>query len=160
MSDSGPLQISIKTRLGTFTVGFSHNDLVRLQFPDAPAEPGRPARHHPLLDQTRTCLEEMLSGRQPQSYPPMDLSVGTKFQQSVWRTMLAIPPGETMTYGEVAQAIGNSGATQAVGTACGMNPIPLIVPCHRILGSNGIGGFSSGLDWKIKLLQIEGVTLL
>jgi methylated-DNA-[protein]-cysteine S-methyltransferase len=86
---------------------------------------------------------------------------GTDFQNSVWKMMREIPYGETATYGGMAMALG-SGA-RAVGMACGRNPIPIIVPCHRVLGSGGKeGGFSGGqgLPTKRKLLALEGVVLL
>jgi methylated-DNA-[protein]-cysteine S-methyltransferase len=154
------VRIPIDTLLGTFMVGFSDCALIRVQFPDSVGAVGRSEKSHPLFEVTQRCLEDMLAGKAPESLPPLDLSQGTAFQRSVWEAMLAIPLGSTLTYGEIARAIDNPGATQAVGTACGANPIPVIVPCHRILGGSGIGGFSSGLDWKIKLLQIEGVSLL
>lgn len=72
--------------------------------------------------------------------------------------MLRIPPGETRSYGEIAAALGQPLASRAVGGACGANPIPVLVPCHRVLAANGrLGGFSGGLDWKRRLLAIEGV---
>ncbi len=75
--------------------------------------------------------------------------------------MLKIGCGRTLSYGQVAAAIGNPKALRAVGGACGANPVPVFVPCHRVLAANdGIGGFSSGLDWKRKLLAREGITLL
>jgi len=154
-----PVQIPIKTPMGVFLASFSDTALLRLQFPDAPPEPGRPARRHPLLARTRACLLSILRGRPPEAFPPLDLSAGTPFQQSVWETMRKIPCGQTLSYADVARAIGRPNATRAVGVACGRNPVPVIVPCHRVVGALGLGGFSSGLDWKIRLLQIEGAVL-
>ena len=86
------------------------------------------------------------------------LMEGTEFQRSVWREIEKIPFGKTKTYLEIAKAIGKPGASRAVGSACGANPLPLLVPCHRVLASNGgLGGFSGGLDIKKKLLSMEGV---
>ncbi len=83
--------------------------------------------------------------------------VGTKFQQSVWKEMLKIPAGKVLTYAEVAQLIRNPKAVRAVGTACGANPVAILVPCHRIVGSNGgFGGFGGGLALKEQLLKDEG----
>lgn len=81
---------------------------------------------------------------------------GTDFQKSVWREMCSIPYGEILTYGDVAKRI--KSAAQAVGNACGANPIPIIIPCHRILASNGMGGYSGagGLKTKQVLLDLEG----
>lgn len=74
--------------------------------------------------------------------------------------MLKLGPGETKSYGEIAEAIGKPKAVRAVGGACGANPIPVLVPCHRILAANKkIGGFSGGLEWKRRLLGREGVSL-
>ncbi len=82
---------------------------------------------------------------------------GTKFQQAVWKEMLKIPAGKVRSYADVARRIKNPKAVRAVGTACGANPIPLLVPCHRIVGSNGgLGGFGGGLPLKEKLLRSEG----
>ena len=86
----------------------------------------------------------------------MDLSIGTDFQQSVWRQLLKIPLGQTRSYGELAQCLAKPGASRAVGSACGANPIPVIVPCHRVLAAHRrLGGFSGGLGWKQRLLRIE-----
>lgn len=89
--------------------------------------------------------------------PPLLLH-GTPFQMSVWSVLLTIPRGELRSYGEVATAIGNPRAQRAVGAACGANPLPLVVPCHRVIASHGqIGGFTWGSAWKIRLLAAEGV---
>ncbi len=80
----------------------------------------------------------------------------TAFQKSVLKAISKIPAGETMTYGEVADSVGKPGAARAVGNVMAGNPIPLILPCHRVVASNGLGGFSSGLDVKRKLLKLEG----
>jgi O-6-methylguanine DNA methyltransferase len=88
--------------------------------------------------------------------PAIDWSDATPFQQAVWRALLEITPGQTQTYGEVARRIRKPRAARAVGTACGANPIPVLVPCHRVItAGGGLGGFSGGLDWKRRLLAIE-----
>lgn len=87
----------------------------------------------------------------------LDLSSGTPFQVSVWRELLKIPYGNVKTYGEIAEKIGNPHAARAVGSAVGANPIPIIIPCHRVVGRNGLGGYSCGIQIKKKLLEIEGV---
>ena len=111
----------------------------------------------PWLRQTHAAITSILTGEVPKKLPPLDLSVGTKFQQQLWRAMLHIPPGSTRTYGELARVLRRSKASRAIGQACGANPIPIIIPCHRVL-ANGhkLGGFSAGLDWKRKLLKSEG----
>jgi O-6-methylguanine DNA methyltransferase len=88
--------------------------------------------------------------------PPLDFSRGTSFQQRVWRALLEIPAGETRSYGEIAAAVGEPGAARAAGAACGANPIPVLVPCHRVLAAHKkLGGFSAGLKWKRLLLERE-----
>lgn len=83
---------------------------------------------------------------------------GTKFQQSVWHALTTIPMGATVSYKDVAEQIGNPKGCRAVGGAVGKNPIPIIIPCHRVIGSDGsLTGFASGLDIKRYLLNLEGI---
>ena len=89
----------------------------------------------------------------------LDLSRGTPFQQRVWQALLEIPYGETRTYGQVAEQVGMPRAARAVGQAVGRNPLPIIVPCHRVVASDGLGGFGSCLSTKIRLLALEGVRI-
>ena len=88
----------------------------------------------------------------------MDLLVeGTEFQKKVWEEMQKIPYGKTRTYGELAEKVGNPKGARAVGMACNKNKIPVIIPCHRVVGKNGkLTGFAGGLDIKELLLKIEG----
>jgi methylated-DNA-[protein]-cysteine S-methyltransferase len=87
---------------------------------------------------------------------PLDLSLGTPFQQSVWERLRAIPYGVTQSYGEIARYLGQPSASRAVGAAVGRNPLSIIVPCHRVVGSNGaLTGYAGGLERKIALLQLE-----
>ncbi len=81
---------------------------------------------------------------------------GTDFQKAVWKELQKIPRGQTRTYGEIAKAIGRPNAVRAVGAACGANPVPLFIPCHRVVAQNGLGGFGAGLPWKKLLLELEG----
>lgn len=105
-------------------------------------------------------LKNILAGRAAKVLPPLDLTGGTEFQQAVWRELRKISFGKTRSYGEIARAIGKAGAVRAVGSACGANPVPVLVPCHRVLAAHGkIGGFGGGLDWKRRLLAGEGVRL-
>lgn len=97
-----------------------------------------------------------LEGKLKEFQSRLDLSSGTPFQISVWRELLKIPYGRVKTYGEIAENIGNSRAARAVGSAVGANPIPIIVPCHRVVATNGFGGYSCGIEIKKKLLHIEG----
>jgi methylated-DNA-[protein]-cysteine S-methyltransferase len=84
------------------------------------------------------------------------LLIGTTFQHAVWRAMAKIPAGRTATYGDIARRIGKAGAARAVGAACSANPVPYLVPCHRVVGVTGLGGYSGGVGIKEKLLKAEG----
>lgn len=85
---------------------------------------------------------------------------GTDFQKSVWKELIKIPYGETRSYGNIAEAIGNKNSSRAVGYANNQNPISIVIPCHRVIGSNGdLIGYGGGLDIKIKLLTLEGNTV-
>ncbi|MGN9775103.1 methylated-DNA--[protein]-cysteine S-methyltransferase [Micromonospora sp. H33] len=92
---------------------------------------------------------------------PVRVPRGSEFERAVWREMTTIPYGGTLTYGEVARRLGDASAARAVGVACNRNPVPVIVPCHRIVGAGGkLVGFGGGLDRKAKLLELEaGVAL-
>ncbi|MBI2183427.1 MAG: methylated-DNA--[protein]-cysteine S-methyltransferase [Thaumarchaeota archaeon] len=101
-------------------------------------------------------VSRYLQGEKTSFTGPIDLR-GTPFQLKVWRHLQSIPYGKAETYREVAQAIGTPNAYRAVGNACGANPVPLMVPCHRVLASgNKIGGYGLGPEVKKKLLEIEG----
>lgn len=105
-------------------------------------------------------IEKFLSGKLEKLPLKITLQAGTPFQRNVWKTLQTIPYGETKSYQWVAKKIGKPKALRAVGQACGANPIPLFIPCHRVIASNGkIGGFSGGLHWKRRLLRLEGNTL-
>jgi len=106
---------------------------------------------------TEAALKKILAGGEPKKIPPLDMA-GTAFQKSVWNALRKISLGKTKSYGEIAQAVGRPKAVRAVGGACGKNPVPVLVPCHRVLAANRkLGGFSGGLDWKRDLLKREGI---
>jgi methylated-DNA-[protein]-cysteine S-methyltransferase len=114
---------------------------------------------HPLLLQTKMELDEYFAGKRKKFSIPIDPS-GTDFQQKVWRALRQIPYGETRSYGEQARMIGLPKASRAVGSANGKNPISIIVPCHRVIGTNGtLTGFGGGLKTKQALLAIEGIQI-
>jgi len=116
--------------------------------------------HHPMLIRTAQQLSKYFAGQRCVFDVPLDLSGGTAFQQSVWQALLAIEPGQTSNYGNVSKTIGNAAAVRAVGAAIGRNPISIIVPCHRVLGSDGsLTGYAGGLDRKTALLMLEGTLL-
>ena len=102
-------------------------------------------------------LKSYFSGRRVRFSESLDLTGGTAFQKRVWKAMLKIPSGETRSYGWLARQVGGRSKARAVGAACGSNPIPIIVPCHRVLRENGdLGGYGGGLSVKRKLLKLEG----
>jgi len=101
-------------------------------------------------------FEAYFSGKPVIFDEPLDLEKATPFQREVWKALQAIPWGQLRSYKEVAQAIGRPTATRAVGQAVGSNPLPIIIPCHRVIAHNGsLGGYSAGLGWKKKLLTLE-----
>jgi methylated-DNA-[protein]-cysteine S-methyltransferase len=111
--------------------------------------------HHPILLETQKQLTEYFAGKRQQFDLPLDFE-GTEFQQKVWQALLTIPFGETRSYRDIAEQIGNVKAVRAVGAANGKNPISIIAPCHRVVGANGkLVGFAGGLDNKDILLKIE-----
>lgn len=112
----------------------------------------------PIFEQTINWLDIYFSGGIPDFTPALTMRT-TEFRKNVWNIMLSIPYGETMTYGEIAKKL-QSMSAQAVGGAVGHNSISLIIPCHRVVGSDGsLTGYAGGIDKKIKLLALEGIKL-
>lgn len=110
---------------------------------------------HPVLLETQKQLTEYFAGKRQQFNLPLDFA-GTEFQHKVWQALLSIPFGETRSYRDIAEQIGNVKAVRAVGAANGKNPISIIAPCHRVVGTNGkLVGFAGGLDNKDILLRLE-----
>lgn len=108
-----------------------------------------------LLEKAQAELKEYFAGKRKKFDLPLAI-FGTEFQKNVWNTLLQIPYGGTLTYGEVAQIIGNPKACRAVGMANNQNPLMILVPCHRVLGADGsLVGYGGGLDIKKKLLLLE-----
>lgn len=169
-------ELSIFTRDGKFIARYSERGLAELSFSKVGTHRrgirsnflrasrtfrrGVPATILGWHRTTTTALKSVLAGREPKNVPPLDLSGGTTFQQNVWRALRKISRGKTRSYGEIARRIGKPKAVRAVGGACGANPIPIFVPCHRVLAADKKpGGFSGGLHWKLKLLALEGISL-
>jgi len=112
-----------------------------------------------IVRQAEKELREYFSGRRQKFTVKLDLD-GTEFQRTAWEAMRRIPFGSTISYGDQAKAIGKPKAFRAVGSANGRNPVPIIVPCHRVLASDGsLGGYSLGLSMKRRLLALEGVSV-
>jgi methylated-DNA-[protein]-cysteine S-methyltransferase len=110
---------------------------------------------HPVLVEAERQLGEYFARKRKVFSVALDMS-GTRFQKGVWEALLAIPFGETRSYGQLAKQLGNPRATRAVGAANGRNPVSIIVPCHRVIGSSGkLTGFAGGLEAKAHLLRLE-----
>jgi O-6-methylguanine DNA methyltransferase len=139
-------------RLLTFLQGAKHAGLVEGLPPvERPASEGEA-----IIDETRRQIEAYFDGRLRQFEVPLDLR-GTPFRQRVWRAIASIPFGETASYAEMAIEAGAPGAYRAAGSACGANPVVIIIPCHRVVGSDrGLHGFGGGLNTKVALLRHEG----
>jgi methylated-DNA-[protein]-cysteine S-methyltransferase len=110
---------------------------------------------YPVLIEAECQLNEYFAGKRKAFSIALDMR-GTRFQKDVWEALLAIPFGETRSYGQLAKQLGNPRATRAVGAANGRNPVSIIVPCHRVIGSSGkLTGFAGGLETKAHLLSLE-----
>jgi methylated-DNA-[protein]-cysteine S-methyltransferase len=115
-------------------------------------------REHPVLIETERQLREYFAGQRQEFTMRLDPD-GTAFQRKVWKALLTIPFGETRSYGQIARQIGNPAAVRAVGAANGRNPLSIVAPCHRVIGSTGkLTGFAGGLDIKARLLALESTT--
>jgi methylated-DNA-[protein]-cysteine S-methyltransferase len=148
-SPVGKLKLVASTK-GLVAILWEHDSPRRVRL----AEPAQ-QDHHPLLIETARQLKEYFAGQRDSFSLPLDMR-GTHFQKSVWKALLSIPFGETRPYAELAKQLGNPQATRAVGAANGRNPISIVVPCHRVIGSNGkLTGFAGGLDAKAHLLALE-----
>ncbi len=127
-------------------------------------DPEHTEKETPILLDTKKWLDIYFSGKKPDFTPKLHL-IGTDFRRSVWELLLQIPYGETTTYGKIAETLAAKNgmekmSARAVGGAVGHNEISIIVPCHRVIGSNGsLTGFAGGIDKKIKLLTLENVDM-
>ena len=136
---------------GMLTVWTDGNALVRLAFTGT--EPNAPET--PLLRKARAQLGEYFSGKRRVFDLPLS-PAGTPFQQDVWRALRTIPYGQTWSYARLAEQAGHAGAYRAAGTANGKNPLPILIPCHRVIHGDGtLGGYTSGLEIKRILLKLE-----
>lgn len=138
--------------LGVITLREREGFLVSLSFtPDVPLLPPE----SPLLIRAREQLLGYFAGNRRVFSLPL-CPEGTAFQQAVWQQLMRIPYGETCSYGQLAAAIGKPGAVRAVGNANGKNPLPILIPCHRVIAADGgLGGYSCGLKKKAFLLALE-----
>jgi methylated-DNA-[protein]-cysteine S-methyltransferase len=155
--------ISMKTPIGVLEIEGDDEAITLISLPKASTKPTAAL----VSDKTAmpaavaaavTQLEEYFAGERTQFDLPLELE-GTPFQKDVWLALGEIPYGKTISYAELATMVGRPTAFRAVGQANGANPIPIVLPCHRVLASGGgIGGYGGGLDMKRQLLALEGVT--
>ena len=137
---------------GLMKIGVEDEKIVAIRWCGAIEELPSPT---PLSDQAAAQLSEYFAGGRKTFDLPLSPK-GTPFQTAVWNTLLHIPFGETRSYGQIAAAIGNHKATRAVGMACNRNPIWIVIPCHRVVGtSRKLTGYAGGLEMKQWLLQLE-----
>lgn len=145
-------QAVIFTPMGPLTLFAQENCLAALVFGDFGGYD-----HLPLFEEARRQLEEYFAGSRQNFDLPLNPG-GTDFQRRVWRTLLDIPYGTAISYRELARRADCPRGYQAVGQANGRNPLPILIPCHRVIGADGtLGGYSGGLDRKRFLLDLEGV---
>jgi methylated-DNA-[protein]-cysteine S-methyltransferase len=158
--DTQTVQTTFNSPLGPVIVAATDRGVAGVWFEGQRHLPDRSAwrvdDRHPVLVRAVRQLGEYFAGRRTAFDLPLDLHGGTAFQQSVWQALLRIPRGTTTSYGALSSGIGKPAAVRAVGAAVGRNPIGVIVPCHRVIGSDGsLTGYAGGLDRKAALLELE-----
>ena len=145
----------VPSPLGDLQLYSDGRHVVKIGFPGEALEAAREG-NDPVLEACAGQLAEYFCGERRRFDLPL-APRGTDFQREVWRALGEIPYGETRSYAEIARAIGRPRAVRAVGAANGRNPLPIVVPCHRVIGSDGsLTGFAGGLNAKIYLLELEG----
>ncbi|EDK30461.1 methylated-DNA--[protein]-cysteine S-methyltransferase [Vibrio chagasii] len=146
--------------LGTVTLQANEQGLLGVWFETHTTKPedlGTQEDSFPIFQSVKDQLDRYFAGEAVQFDVPI-AAKGTPFQQSVWHALTTIPYGETWSYAQLADAIGNPKAVRAVGLANGKNPVSVIVPCHRVIGKNGkLTGYAGGVERKQRLLAIEGI---
>ena len=146
--------------LGTVTLQANEQGLLGVWFETHTTKPedlGIQEDSFPIFQSVKEQLERYFAGDAVQFDVPI-AAKGTPFQQSVWHALTTIPYGETWSYAQLADAIGNPKAVRAVGLANGKNPVSVIIPCHRVIGKNGkLTGYAGGVERKQRLLAIEGI---
>ena len=147
---------TLDTPLGTLQIEATERGLCGIWFPSRSINQGQTPGKNRVISLAKQELNAYFAGDLTTFSVPLDWQ-GTRFQESVWQALLAVPYGKTVTYGDVARAIGRPRSSRPVGGAVGKNPLPIIVPCHRVIGSDrSLTGFTGGLNIKIRLLELEG----
>ena len=147
----------LDTPIGRLRLRSTGSHLAAIEFANQQSDtPGDSCQSDEVLERTARQLQEYFAGRRKTFDLPLAPG-GTDFQRSVWNALSAIPWGAVRSYADIACAIDRPKAVRAVGAANGRNPLPIVVPCHRVIGSDGsLTGFAGGLDIKRKLLELEG----
>ena len=153
------IAVKYDSPLGKLTLESDGTNLTAILFPGEQSRARAPEScegNVPVLDSARCQLDQYFAGRLQTFDLPLAPS-GTDFQKQVWRRLIKIPYGQTSTYAELAKMIGQPTACRAVGAANGRNPLPIVIPCHRVIGSSGkLTGYAGGLEAKQALLELEG----
>ena len=150
------LRGTLASPIGLLQLEATERGLSAIRFPHRAPNPSHQNNRHPVIAKARRQLSDYFAGNLKTFSVELDWQ-GTPFQESVWEALTRIPFGDTVTYADIARAIGRPRSARPVGGAVGKNPLPIIVPCHRVIGSDqSLTGFTGGLDIKIQLLQLEG----
>ena len=154
---------TIQTRLGNVELIADEQSLIEIVLPGntrkTGIDPQKSSDHHEIFAKAAQQIQEFLEGKRTKFTLPLSTR-GTPFQMQVWEIIHSIPYAQTMSYGAIGARLGNSNKARAVGGAAHVNPLPLVIPCHRVIGSTGsLTGFAGGLSMKEHLLTMEGIRL-
>ena len=151
--------LTVPTAWGRFIVVEENAAVIQIFLPGDKPEEEHSECCTALLDHVEKQLREYFCGKRRTFELPLN-PAGTPFHRKVWQELCKIPYGEAATYGEIAVRIGMPGGARAVGQACHRNPIPILIPCHRVVAANrSPGGYGGGLELKLRLLDLEGIAL-
>ena len=159
MKAKAQFQTRLDSPLGTLLISSTDETITAIDF-DADDRTPNTDKDHPLLSEASQQLRQYFTGDLSKFDLPF-VATGTDFEQTVWQKLMDIPYGQTLSYGQLAQKLGDPNKVRAVGRANGQNPISIIIPCHRVIGANGhLTGYGGGIERKKWLLQHEGALLL
>jgi methylated-DNA-[protein]-cysteine S-methyltransferase len=153
---TGKVTLKLDSPIGPLDVTLSERAVHRIDFGGAAPESPVPRSVRPLLQELRNQLGEYFAGKRRRFDVPVEPDPpGTDFQRSIWAALLEVPYGEVVSCGDLAAWAGRAKAGRAAGLACGANRVPILIPCHRVVAKNGLGGFGGGLAVKKALLKLE-----